>query len=69
MISGSGRWCSAPSCRPRGGPFAQPGTNAITTVADPEDRTGTNPGNLRSTLEVSNDFQSIDDELFADQVT
>jgi hypothetical protein len=43
--------------------------NSTTAVADPADRTGTNPANLRTTLEVSNDFRSIDDELFADQVT
>lgn len=42
--------------------------NSITTVADQADRTGTNPANLRTTLEVSNDFRSIDDELFVDQI-
>ncbi len=37
-------------------------------VTDPTDRTGTNPANLRDTVDVSNGFRSLGDGLFEDQV-
>ena len=42
---------------------------ALETVADPADRTGTNPANFRHVVDLSNRFDSVDDELFVDQVT
>ena len=42
---------------------------AASLVTDAADRTGTNPANLRDTVEVSNAFRSHGDGLFDDQVT
>jgi len=42
---------------------------ALGTVVDPEDRTGTNPANLRTTVDLSNEFGSLGDGLFVDQAT
>jgi hypothetical protein len=48
---------------------AQPVTSAgIESVADPRDKTGTNPANLQTIVEFSNRFESVDDQLFVDQV-
>jgi hypothetical protein len=56
-------WWPAPT-------FAQPVTSvAIEAIADPADKTGTNPANLQNVAELSNRFESVDDQLFADQVT
>lgn len=46
--------------------YAQPVTHA---VADPTDKTGTNPANLQNIVELFNRFESVDDQLFVDQVT
>jgi hypothetical protein len=42
---------------------------ALETVADPADRTGTNPANFRHVVDLSNRFDSVDDELFVDHVS
>jgi hypothetical protein len=50
--------------------YAQPVTSTgIEAVADPADKTGTNPANLQNVLELSNRFESVDDQLFVDHVT
>src|SRR5262245_14241758 len=43
-----------------------PVPDALATVVDPADRSGTNPANLRSTLDLWNEFHSIGDGLFSD---
>ena len=48
--------------------YAQPVTS-IGAVADLTDKTGTNPANLQSIAELSNRFESVDDQLFVNQVT
>jgi hypothetical protein len=40
----------------------------VGAVADPADRTGTNPANLQGIVDFSNRFDSVDDQLFIDQV-
>ena len=50
--------------------YAQPATAVnLGTVADPADKTGTNPANLQNVVELSNRFESVDHQLFLDQVT
>ena len=44
-------------------------SGGIGAVADPADKTGTNPANLQNIVELSNRFESVDDQLFVDQVT
>ena len=39
------------------------------TVADTADKTGTNPANLQTSVDLFNRFASVDDQLFVDQVT
>ena len=49
---------------------AQPVASAARdTVVDQSDRTGTNPANLRSTIDFSNRFDAVEDQLFVDQVS
>jgi hypothetical protein len=49
---------------------AQPVTGVgIDRVAELADKTGTNPANLQTIVELSNRFESVDDQLFVDQVT
>jgi hypothetical protein len=43
--------------------------DAVANVSDPADRTGTNPANLRDTLDLSNDFRSPGSGLFVDEAT
>jgi hypothetical protein len=50
--------------------YAQTVTSAgIGAVADLADKSGTNPANLQNIVELSNRFESVDDQLFVDQVT
>ena len=49
--------------------LAQPAASAPPeSVVDSDDRTGTNPANLRSAIDLSNRFDAVDDQLFVDQV-
>jgi hypothetical protein len=58
-----GSWLPAPI-------YAQPvSTVGVGVVADLADKTGTNPANLQSIVELSNRFESVDEQLFVDQVT
>jgi hypothetical protein len=43
--------------------------DALAGVVDPADRTGTNPADFRDTLDLWNDFRSVGDGLFFDEVT
>ena len=50
--------------------YAQPVTSGdIGAIADPADKTGTNPANLQNNVEFSNRFEAVDDQRFVDQVT
>lgn len=49
--------------------YAQAVTSTgLGTVVDPADRTGTNPANLQTIVEFFNRFESVDDQLFVDEV-
>jgi hypothetical protein len=54
---------------PAGAQTIGPATAPLETIADPADRTGTNPANLRDIVELSNRFSSQGDGLFVDDVT
>src|SRR5262252_1088889 len=45
-----------------------PMSDALAAVVDPADRSGTNPANLRNTLDLWNEFRSVGDGLFSDSV-
>lgn len=51
--------------------LAQPASGASPAsalVANPGDRTGTNPANLLDSAEIANDFRAIDEDLFFDTI-